>query len=362
MDLFLLFGTAPYFCFIVIIISGLLFKNKKLHTEENKLPFTSVVIAARNEEDNIKNILNDLINQNIDKNKFEVIISNDRSKDKTEEILNKYSKQHKFIKSINIKNKKDMAPKKYALEKAIKASKGEIILTTDADCRVPINWVCSMAKLVNRTNKVVVGYSEVKGKNKIINEIQKIDFLGIMSSNAGFLTNGMVCSGSGQNLGYKKDDFFTIGGFSSVKDKESGDDMYIVQAIAKLKGAIFNYDKNSFVSTLPQKTIKGYINQRIRWSSNSKFTLFSRPLFFCFLCSAFISNANIIISIFISFNIFIMLVIIKFFLEALVLYTGSKIFLTNFSIFTYIIWNLTQPIYIILVGLGGIVGKYTWKQ
>ena len=67
-------------------------------------------------------------------------------------------------------------PKKYALEKAINESKGEIILATDADCRVSNNWAISMAGLVNDTHKVVIGYSKVSGQDNLIHEIQKIDF------------------------------------------------------------------------------------------------------------------------------------------------------------------------------------------
>ena len=147
-----------------------------------------------------------------------------------------------------------------------------------------------------------------------------------MASNGGLLTNGIICSGSGQNLAYKKEDFFKIGGFEPVKDKESGDDMYIVQAISKLKGAVFNYDENSFVCTSPKKTILGYINQRIRirWSSNSKLTLFTSPLFFCFLVSAFIANINILISLIISLRITSILFFIKLLLEAIVLYIEIK--------------------------------------
>ena len=97
-------------------------------------------------------LLNDLTNQNINKNNFEVIVSNDRSEDKTKEIINEYSNKYKFIKAIHISKKNDMASKKYALEKAINESNGEIILATDADCRVSNNWVVSMANLVNQTN------------------------------------------------------------------------------------------------------------------------------------------------------------------------------------------------------------------
>ena len=306
--------------------------------------------------------MDDLVNQKINKNKFEVIIANDRSIDKTEEIINGYSNKYKFIKAIHILKKAEMAPKKYALEKAINKSRGEIILATDADCRVSSDWATSMASLVNHTDKVVIGYSRISGQNNLIHEIQMIDFLGIMAANGGLLTNGIVCSGSGQNLGYKKKDFFDIGGFEEVKHRESGDDMYIVQKISKIRGAAFNYDKNSFVTTLPKNLLSSYINQRIRWSSNSKLNLFTSPLFFLFLTSAFLANINILISLIFSLNTFLILAVVKFLLELLVLNIGSKLFLTRFSFFSYIIWNLTQPIYILIVGIGGLADKFTWKK
>ena len=89
MYLFFLIGTGIYFFFIVLIFSGLLFKRTYLHTLSD-LPMISVVIAARNEQENIQNILEDLVNQNMDKNSFEIIIANDRSTDKTSSIINNY--------------------------------------------------------------------------------------------------------------------------------------------------------------------------------------------------------------------------------------------------------------------------------
>jgi len=219
-----------------------------------------------------------------------------------------------------------------------------------------------MASLVSQTGKVVIGYSRISEQNSLIHEIQQIDFLGIMAANAGLLTNGIVCSGSGQNLGYKKKDFFNIGGFEEVKHRESGDDMYIVQKISKIKGATFNYDKNSFVTTLPKNSLSSFINQRIRWSSNSKLTLFTSPLFFLFLTSAFLANVNILISLLFSLNTLIILIVVKFLLELLVLNIGSKLFLTRLSFFSYIVWNLTQPIYILIVSIGGLADRFTWKK
>ena len=361
MDLFLLLGTGVYFCFVVIIFSGLLFRKRLIHPESDLLP-VSVVISARNEEKNISNLLNDLVNQSVDKNQLEILIANDRSDDSTGEIIDRFASDYSFIKTIHINKKHTMAPKKYALTQAINNSNGEIIIATDADCRVPSDWVKSMGLLVQATGKIVIGYSKIGHSKTLINEFQKIDFLGIMAANGGLLTHGIVCSGSGQNLAYKKEDFYKINGFEPVKDQTSGDDMYMVQTISSLKGAIFNYDPDSFVSTLPKKSIPGYLNQRVRWSSNSKSTFKSNPLFFGFLLSAFIANCCILYSIIVPSSLSIFLFTIKFFLEAFVIFIGSRLFLTSVSIAAYIIWNLVQPIYIPIVGISGLIGKYSWKE
>ena len=143
MDLFLLLGTGVYFCFVVIIFSGLLFRKKMTHLQSN-LPPVSVVISARTEEKNISNLLNDLVHQSIDKNHLEILIANDRSDDSTGEIIDRFASEYSFIKTIHINKKHTMAPKKYALTQAIDKSIGEIIITTDADCRVPRDWIKSM--------------------------------------------------------------------------------------------------------------------------------------------------------------------------------------------------------------------------
>ena len=114
MDLFLLLGTGVYFCFVVIIFSGLLFRKRLIHPESDLLP-VSVVISARNEEKNISNLLNDLVNQSIDKNHLEILIANDRSDDSTGEIIDRFASDYSFIKTIHINKKHTMAPKKYAL-------------------------------------------------------------------------------------------------------------------------------------------------------------------------------------------------------------------------------------------------------
>ena len=141
----LLIFTATYLLFTLFIISGLFKHNILPISNSVTLPFVSVIIAARNEESNLPSLINDLIKQEYPLGKFEIIIINDRSHDSTQKILDEASENYSFIKSIKIdKQSKQMTPKKYAIDLGIKESKGEIIIATDADCRVGSLWIASM--------------------------------------------------------------------------------------------------------------------------------------------------------------------------------------------------------------------------
>ena len=295
----LLIFTATYLFFTIFIISGLFKHNILPISNSVTLPFVSVIIAARNEENNLPPLINDLIKQEYPLGKFEIIIINDRSNDSTQKILDEASENYSFIKSIKIdKKSKEMTPKKHAIDLGIKESKGEIIIATDADCRVGSLWVASMTYSLINKNGIIIGYSEIDDKKgTFFEKYQKLDFLAIIVANAGAAGWNHYWSGTGQNLAYYKKDYLEIGGFEPVKDKISGDDMYLVQAISNLKKGYVNIDPNSHVKTKAMNSIKDFINQRIRWSSNSKSTFKNTPVFFMFLIVSFFENLLILFSI-----------------------------------------------------------------
>ena len=359
----LLICTAIYIYFILFIISGL-FKHNVLPVAHSKnLPFVSVVIAARNEENNLPELLDDLINQEYPLNKFEIIIVNDRSSDSTPEILKNASDNYAFIKTININKKsKVMTPKKNAVNEGIKSSKGEIILATDADCRMGALWIASMAYSLMNKNSIIIGYSEISDiKKSYFEKYQKLDFLAILIANAGASGWNQYWSGTGQNLAYYKKDYFEIGGFHPVKSKISGDDMYLVQSISNIKRGYTHIDPNSFVKTKAMSTIKDFINQRIRWSSNSKSNFKNEPLFFTFLLTSFLENFLILLSI-LFFKQGYLFWALKIFVDGVVILFGSKLFDRKFDLKTYTIWAFLQPVYIPLIGFLGLFNKFSWKK
>ena len=168
-------SVVLYLLFIVFIISGL-FKHKSPKISLSKdLPLVSVVIAARNEEKNLPDLIYDLVNQEYPLDKLEVIFVNDRSKDLTNRLLNEASDDYSFINHIVIEElSHKMTPKKYALTKGIESAKGEIIISTDADCRVGKFWVSSMTYDVIRCGDISIGFSTISDKS-FFDEYLKIE-------------------------------------------------------------------------------------------------------------------------------------------------------------------------------------------
>ena len=360
MEILLFFIYIIYCFFILFIISGLFRHNAIGSVSEKKLPSVAIIIAARNEEENLPSLIEDLCKQNYPSNKLEIIIVNDRSTDKTSEIIRDANKKHNFIKNIDIINTSSkIAPKKNALNKGILKSSAEIIVSTDADCRVGKSWAMSMVNSTLKSNGISIGFSKVSASS-LFEIYQLIDFLGIIISNAGASGWGHFWSGTGQNLAYFRKDYDEINGFEPVRNEVSGDDMYLVQSISKIKTGFININPESYVKTKPKRTLKSFLNQRIRWASNSSKNFKNNKVFFSFLVSALLSNILIIYSFLIGGS-WILIFLIKYFLEWLVLFLGGKLFNTKINLLVYTLWAIFQPFYIPFVAIMGLRNKYSWK-
>ncbi len=324
----------------------------------------SVVVAARNESKNLKNLLNDLVNQNYLKEKLEIIIADDRSSDGTWEIISEYAHRFSNVKGIRISKKSGkMTPKKHALSSAISASRGEIILSTDGDCRVPKTWVTSMVSYLGKNTGIVAGFSSIHSQSSVLSKFQFIDFLLLMFANAGAMGMGFFWAGSGQNIAYKKKYFNEIGGFNSVAKKISGDDVYLIQSISKLSKCTFNLSPGGAVTTHPVLSLWQFLNQRIRWASNATELKNTNKLFLIFLVSAFVIQLILLIHIILGlFSLQLLFVfIVKSLFDGIVYLVGSSKLKISLSLSMFFLWSILQPVYIPLMGLMGTLGYFKWK-
>lgn len=363
--LFIAIGIFVLYAFYMLyFLSGLYRIGRQSSFFSTHEPFVSVIVAARNEEDNIGKLLESLVKQTY--SNFEIIVANDRSGDKTGEIINSFEEEHKHIKSVTIDQKSDkMTPKKYALTKAIEISKGEIIISTDADCRVPNTWIGNMVKQFDEDTGVVAGYSQVEANEKsFFHNYQKIDFLALMSANAGSFGWNIPWTGSGQNIAYTRKAFEEIQGFEPVADQISGDDFYLVQAISKITKTRYNSNPESFVKTQPMESFNAFLHQRTRWASNSR-KLFNSDFFFLlFLFLNLFVNTILFIGLFLTsmWPYLPSFFGIKLLFDSMVVAYGAVIFNTKFNFDIYLAWAFFQPIYTPFLAIKSMFGKFRWKE
>ncbi|AFM03685.1 glycosyl transferase [Bernardetia litoralis DSM 6794] len=202
-----------------VVILKLLFYEKNQISKVNPQKSVSVVIAARNEANNLGNLLTSIFNQGY-KN-FELIVVNDRSEDNSLHILEQFKENNptQNFHFISIKEKpQNWNGKKYALQKGIKAAKNEIILLTDADCLLKDKyWIEKMASSFNQNNKkidCVVGISLYKKEknnfpNSILSWFIQNETLIVALQYISFANFGMAYMGVGRNLAYKKSVFMS---------------------------------------------------------------------------------------------------------------------------------------------------------
>ncbi len=124
-----------------ILAIGLKHLLRKLQKKENKkakpsskvnLPFVSIIVPVKDEERVIGRLLDILLRLDYPKEKSEIIIVEDGSKDKTIEICQKYANQHSN--HIKLFHRATSNGKPSALNYALKRAKGEILALFDADC------------------------------------------------------------------------------------------------------------------------------------------------------------------------------------------------------------------------------------
>ena len=274
-----LLGGLFYFLLDCALVHGLL--RLRRH-DSGETPMVSVVVSARNEEATLENCLAHLFSQSCPKDRYEVLVADDRSTDKTDVILRRWQERHPDqLRVLRIPEcPEGVSPKKHALAKLIELAKGEIVLATDADCQVPYGWVEAMARTFAPDTVMVAGLSVFPADTRRgwLLPVQALEFFSHGVIGAALIALGFPVTCTGNSLAYRKSFFLEVGGFSGDERVLSGDDDLLLQKAfrAHRRQVRFCSDPASFVTTAPQDSTFGFFNQRSRWAS--KTTRYSPPV------------------------------------------------------------------------------------
>ena len=233
----------------------------------NNAPPVSVIICARNEEENLRNHLDRILNQTY--RSYEVLVVDHKSSDNSLNVLS--SLQHKF-KHLRIVNFEDKKPgKKFALAKGIEQARYDILLLTDADC-VPAttNWIQKMVEGMNENTQVVLGvapYDETPGP---LNKFIRFEACYTAMQYLAFALAGLPYMGVGRNLAYRRELFDQTGGFRRHEHLASGDDDLFINEVAHKGNVGIRLNPDTFVFSKPKTTWREYYRQKTRHFSTGK--------------------------------------------------------------------------------------------
>lgn len=347
------------------------------------LPFVSVIVPARNEAAHIEACLRSILANDYPAERFEVVVVDDQSTDGTGARVRQLrarvrqavragaagleAPERLRLLTLTTAEAPAHAHKKHALERGIAAARGDLLLTTDADSLVPKHWLRTMVSCFDEATGLVAGPVLLQVGARPFDQMQALEFLGLVAVGAGAIGLGHPILCSGANLAYRRQVFDQVGGYRDLLHRTSGDDDLFLQKVATETAwqVRFCADPNAVVETSPLPTVRAFFAQRRRWASKNlsyrqRGVVWINVLFYLFFLALLIGLPA---SLFFPDLLppLLLALALKLMAEAAVLGQATA----HFGRLAWLTWLVpTQPfqvVYILAASTAGILGGYTWK-
>jgi cellulose synthase/poly-beta-1,6-N-acetylglucosamine synthase-like glycosyltransferase len=324
----------------------------------------SLIIPARNEEKNIASLLRALQQQTYPRNLLQVIVANDQSTDSTAAIAKSFS----GTTVVDLDGELPGAHKKRAIETAIKIATGDLILTTDADCQPPPNWIETVVSFREETSsRFIAAPVAFQNNSSVLQVFQALDFLVLQGITGASVIRNAHSMCNGANLAYEKDAFIKVNGFAGIDHIASGDDMLLMHKISMQFPGQVHYlkSKEAIVVTQPMTTWKDFFYQRIRWAS--KATVYDDKRIFWALLLVYLFNLSFLALLVFGFwfhvlwMYLVILILAKTAIEFPFVLSVAKFFNRQSLLKYFLFFQPLHIAYTILIGLLAQFGKYEWK-
>lgn len=350
-------------------------KKTSQQRKNNAYVPVAVIVAARNEEESIADCLRSIMEQAYPAENLELIVVNDNSTDKTEDIIKDFLLIHSNIHLINLSDHA-LAGKKNAIATAISKTNAELIVTTDADCMMGKNWLESIVAFYKQANcKMIVAPVAFNGEKGLFEKMQSLEMMALMGCTCGSLYYGKAIMCNGANLAYTKQAFNELEGFKGIGEKPTGDDVLLMYKISrKYKNSVkFLKNQDSIVYTKAKKQLHDFIEQRKRWASkdfrefNSETKIVSFTVylfnFMILLITILTGFASVKSTIYLPFfKISLILLGIKCVIDFLLLFLAAAFFKKERFLYLFLPEQFLYVLYVVVIGLLGKKGTYSWKE
>ncbi len=325
----------------------------------------TVIIPFRNEEQNLPNLLKTLADQNYPLRLYEVMLVDDHSADRSASIARQFIENHSNFRLLVLPQ--GLEGKKNAIAFGVSHSVHEIIVTTDADCTVPSNWLKSIGSNFPQQINMLAGGVKILPASSLSSKLQAMEFASLIGS--GFATLGfqLPTMANGANLAFRKTAFEKVNGYEGSYHIASGDDEHLMQKIhTQFPGSVRPMtDAQSVVSTGPLLTLRDFFQQRLRWAAKwkhnpSMVTKLVAMVVLLFQFTYAISLAMVVLQGF-GNRLLVFLLLAKWVLEFLFLYAVQLFLKLKWHWVSFFLLQFCYPIYVVAVGVQSLFVRVEWK-
>jgi 1,2-diacylglycerol 3-beta-glucosyltransferase len=236
-------------------------------------PFVSVIVPARNEEMNIEACIRGLMRSTVSVQNFEVVAVNDRSTDRTGEILNGLQAEFQNLVVHDTEDDRahsNLQGKPRALHQGITRSRGELILMTDADCIVTPTWIHTIAQTFrNPCVGLVAAFTVVTG-TRFFDRLQMVEWMINNTMGSAGIGLGQPLGCFGNNLSVRRSLYDALGGYENIRFSVT-EDLALLQAVHATKYQsryVCAYETK--IETLPAPDVAAFLKQHHRWINGGK--------------------------------------------------------------------------------------------
>ena len=357
--------------YVVLILQLILgFRNVKSFKNTGVTPKTAftIVVPFRDEAKNLGKLLHSISRLNYPISLIQIVMVDDFSKDGSARIYNQWRMTHEAVDTTLLENLVlSNSPKKDALSRAIPIAKHDWIVTTDADCIVPKNWLLTLDNYIqNHQPEMVVSAVTYKTKNNWFHHFQQLDLMSLQGVTIGSFGIGKPFMCNGANFAYTKAFFNEIGGFGGISDKAGGDDVLLLQKAAKKNWNKVHYLKNKdcIVKTKPENDLCKLFMQRVRWASKTSGYQSGYAKFLAM--AVLLMNLSLVVGCCLlgveklDWKVLTSVFAVKYIVDYILLYQ-SNAYLRNGKFFVPIASSIVYPFFSGLVGMYALFGRFTWK-
>jgi cellulose synthase/poly-beta-1,6-N-acetylglucosamine synthase-like glycosyltransferase len=340
---------------------------------DNRLPFVSILIPVRNEEEHIKACLEAAFKQQYPAHLFEVIVIDDYSTDNTLSVAREVNQRNLLVLDLQqyLGRPGEYSPnKKKAISLGVKNARGPLILTTDGDCYMSEQWLRTMTDYyLGNSFKLVTGPVMIKPAKNPLAWFQQLDVINMAGITGATIRNGFPTMCNGANLMYSKKVFVEVEGFKGNHEVPTGDDIFLMHKIDEHYPDSIGYVKSfeACVFTKPENTFGGFIAQRVRWVSKSKrFSDWKTALILVF---AWFFNLFIIVAALMSFQpeeqSWLPLAVAggsKLLADLLFDLPLTYFFHKMILLLLLPVIEIFHVLYVVIIGALSLSGRYRWKD